>query len=128
MLGDHHRTLSTKAQFTHTILLQGGCCKRGCRFTRTFTLFNIFHYCIFTANSINHSLCIAFSSNIDFLAFNMCQLRFERFFFRCFKITFNGPIFLWFEGLDFALSFTDESNCYRLYTTSAESLTYFFPK
>ena len=117
MLGNHHRTLSTKVQFTHTILLQRRCCKRRCRFTRTFALFNICHYCIFTANSIYYGLCIAFSSNIDFLAFNMCQFRCESLFFRRFKITFNGPIFLWYEGLNFALSLTDESNRNGLYTT-----------
>ena len=70
MLCNHHGTLRTKVQFTHTILLQRRRCKGRCRFTRTLALFNICHYCIGSANSIYYGLCFTFSSNIDFLAFN----------------------------------------------------------
>ena len=127
MLRNHHRTLSTKVQFTHTILLQGRCCKWRCRFTRTLALFNISHYCIFIANSINYGLCITFSSNIDFFTFNMGQFRCESLFFRRFKIAFNRPIFLWYECLNFSLSFTDKSNCNGLHTTCTKAFTNLFP-
>ena len=71
MLRNHHGTLRTKVQFTHTILLQRRRRKRRCCFTRTLALLNISHYCIGSTNSIYYSLCLTFSSNIDFFTFNM---------------------------------------------------------
>ena len=127
MLGNHHGTLRTKVQFTHTILLQRRRRKGRCRFTRTFALLNICHYCIGSAYGIYYSLCFTFSSNIDFLTFNMSQFCCESLFFRRFKIAFNSPIFLWHESLNFSLSFTDKSNCNGLHTTCTEAFTNLFP-
>ena len=127
MLCNHHGTLRTKVQFTHTILLQRRRRKRRCCFTRTLAFLNISHYCIGSANSIYYGLCFTFSSNIDFLTFNMSQFCCESLFFRRFKIAFNSPIFLWHESLNFSLSFTDKSNCNGLHTTCTEAFTNLFP-
>ena len=127
ILSNHHGTLCTKVQLTNTILLQRRRCKGRCRFTRTFALFNICHYCIGSANSIYYGLRFTFSSNIDFLTFNMSQFCCESLFSRRFKIAFNSPVFLWHESLNFSLSFTDKSNCNGLHTTCTEAFTNLFP-